>query len=199
MKFVMLLFILFPLNSCNLIRLLNTSKEENEDIEKIQKFLSKHNFTYDFIFENTDSTAYLLKDPKYRINNDSIKYSYIQLRIYDSKGDLYTGLSQCMGNFNKKFFLDSFPPSKNLYPFLNNNLKFINELDLINISEQTKKQVIEFSNSYDYTFVVYWTIWTNYFSKHVLREVSKIKRSYPSKVCIIFINTAKEKSAYNHK
>lgn len=195
-KFVFLL-LFFILNSCNLIRLLNVSEETEENNEQIKLFLSKHKYCYDYSFENIDSTSILLKSSKYRINNDSIRYSFIQLRIYDSIGNLYSGYSQCMGNFNNRKFLDSLPPSKNSYPYLNTKLKFKDELDLLNISPSVKLQVIEEIKKNKYIFVVYWTIWTNYFSKHVLREVSKIKSSNPSKVLVIFVNTAKDKITFN--
>ncbi len=54
-------------------------------------------------------------------------------------------------------------------------------------------KVTKASKGYSYTFVVYWTKWTNYFSKHLLKEVSRIKRQFPDKVLVILINTAKDK------
>lgn len=196
MKFGLIFLLLLTLNSCDLVRLLNTSKEQDESAEEINKFLSKHRYKYDYSFENIDSTSYLLKSPKHRINNDSTSYSYIQLRIYDSIGKLYSGYSQCMGNFNERKIIDSLPPTKNTYPFLNKELEFKDELDLIDISTETKLQVINDSQKYEYVFVVYWTMWTNYFSKHVLREVSKIKSTDSNKVLVIFINVAKEKTPH---
>lgn len=194
MKLGILFFLLLTLNSCDLLRLLNTSKEKDESTKEINRFLTKHNYKYDFSFENIDSTSNLLKSLKHRLNNDTTSYSYIQLRIYDSLGNLYSGYSQCMGNFNTRKIIDSLPPSKNTNPFLNNTLKFQDELDLININLDTKLQVIQESKKYDYILVVYWTIWTNYFSKHVLKEVSNIKSKNPKNVLVIVVNVAKEKS-----
>lgn len=193
MKFVAVSFLLIALASCDLIRLLNTSEEKDESSEQIQAFLSKHKYKYDFSFENTDSTSRLLKTPPYRlIDSDSIKYSYIQLRVYDSTGNLYSGYAQCMGNFNEKRFIDSFPPIKNSHPFLNTGLKFRNELDLVNAGLVTKSRVLEEAKKYEYTFVVYWTIWTNSFSERVLREVSELKSDHPDKILVIFVNTARD-------
>ncbi len=193
MKLILLLLILITFNSCNLIRLINTSAENNESTEEINSFLSKRKYHYDYSFENIDSTSYLLADSKYRINDSNSRYSLIQLRIYNSDGDFYSGYSQCMGSFNERKIFDSFPPKKNNYPFLNTELKLVNELELINASTETKQKVFEKAKQYDYTFVVYWTIWTNYYSKHIMKEVSKIKKKEPDRVLVIFINTAKDK------
>ena len=192
MKLSFFLLLLPLLFSCNLIRLLNTSEEKDEKTEEIHAFLKKHNYQFDYSFENTDSTAKLLRSPKYRVNNDSLRYSYIQLRIYDSMGTLYSGYSMCMGNFDKRKFIDSIPPAKNSYPFINTHLKFENELEVVDINPETKAKVLEESASYDYVFVVYYTIWSNYFSKHVLKEVSKAKARYRDKIMVIFVNVAKD-------
>jgi hypothetical protein len=194
MKCGFLFVLLLSLNSCDLIRLLNTSEQNDESTEEINSFLRKRKYKYDYSFENVDSTSDSLARPKYRLNNDRTNYAFIQLRIFKSNGELYSGYSQCMGNFNNRKFIDSLPPTKNTYPYINTELLFENELDLINISPGIKSQIIDKSKKYDYTFVVYWTIWTNYFSEHVLHEVSKMKAEFPDKVLVILVNTAKEKS-----
>jgi hypothetical protein len=190
---IYLIIICLLFYSCGFIRLLNTSEEKDENSYEIDKFLKKHNYLYDFSFQSIDSLNYLKKSETYKINLMNNKVEYIQLRVFDSIGRLYTGFSQCMGDFNKKVIIDSFPPKKNTYPFLNNNLNFQNELKLIDASESVKNEVREISSKTSYTFVVYYTIWTNYFSKHVLKEVSKIKAKYKNRVLILFVNTAKNK------
>jgi hypothetical protein len=191
MKFAYIFFCIILFSSCTLIRILNTSKEQNEDKKQIDTYLKKHKIKYDFSFENYDSSAYLLNNPNYRINGDTLKYSYIQLRVYNAYGDLFSGYSQCMGDFNNKKFIDSFPIKKNLNPYINSNLRFENELDLIQLKQETKIEILKKSKQFEYTFVVYWTIWTKYFSKHVLKEVSKLKKAHPNKICVILVNTAK--------
>lgn len=194
MKLGFFIALLLTLNSCNLIRLLNTSEQKDESAEEIETFLSKKKYSFDYSFENIDSTSNLLSKEKYRLNDSNVNYSYIQLRIYDSTGNLYSGYSQCMGSFNKKKIIDSFPPSKNTFPFINKDLKFINELNLIKLDSLTKNRILTNYNEYDYVFVVYWTIWTQYFSKHVLKEVSKVKQRESEKILVILVNTAVKKS-----
>ena len=173
---------------------MNTYEQKDESTEEMNAFLSKRKYHFDYSFRNIDSTALLLADETYRINDSNVNYSYIQMRIYDSIGEFYSGYSHCMGSFNKRKFIDSFPPSKNTYPFLNTDLNFENELDLIHMDSLTPSDVLEKSKKNDYTIVVYWTMWTNYFSKHVLHEVSKIKEKYPDEVFVMLVNTAIEKS-----
>ena len=192
-SYLIVLFILF--SSCDTIRLLNISEENDESTEEISSFLKQKKFHYDYSFEVIDSTSFLLAQPNYRLDDSSLGYSLIQLRVYDSLGNLYSGYSQCMGSFNKNKIIDKLPPPKNTYPFLNTKLKLRNELNLINIDSETKLKVIKESRKHDYTFVVYWTIWTNYFSKHVLKEVSKIKIKEPDKILVILVNTAKDKQS----
>ena len=197
MKLFFFLCLMFTLFSCDLIRLLNTSEEKNESSSEISSFLKKHKYAYDYSFESIDSTYHLMKTAEHRINNDSLRYSYIQLRIYDKAGNLYSGYSQCMGNFNQRKIIDSIPPAKNTNPFLNQKLQFKDELDSLYITPEARHKLLEDTQKYDYTFVVYYTIWTNYFSEHVLSEVSKTKRSNPDKIRVVLVNTAREKSPDN--
>jgi hypothetical protein len=180
------------LSSCGFIRLLNTSKEQDESNFEIERFLKKRKYLYDYSFQAIDSLDHLKKTEIYKINTLSDRVEYIQLRIYDSIGNLYTGFSQCMGDFNRKKIIDSFPVKQNTFPYLNKNLKFKNELNLINASDVIKQEILEKCEKKSYTFVVYYTIWTNYFSEHVLKEVSKIKANYDNTVLVLYVNTAKD-------
>ncbi len=192
MKLVLLFILLITFNSCNLIRLLNTSERNDESTEEINSFLSKRKYHFDYSFKNIDSTSYLLDDSNFRLN-DSSHYSAIQLRIYDSVGDFYSGYSQCMGSFYDVKAINKLPPPKNLYPYLNTNLKFKDELELIEIDSETKLMLLESPIKYDYIFVVYWTAWSNSFSKRLLQKVSKIKKKNQEKVLVILINIAKDR------
>jgi len=188
-----ILLILLFFTSCNLMRLINTTEEKNESALEIDKYLTKHKILYDYSFQNIDSTSHLLKREKYRINDSSSIYSYIQLRVFDSLGELYSGYSQCMGSFNKKRFIEELPPKRNEYPFINNNLIFENELELIELDTEVKNTILKEYRRYNYIFVVYWNIWTNYFSRHVLKEVSRIKELNKGEVLVLLVNTAKDK------
>lgn len=179
-------------SACNLVKLLLVSEERNESKEEISQFLIRNNFKYDFSFELCDSLAKNLSSPRYRINEmDSMGYSYIQLRIFDSRGEFYTSYSQCLGSFDRRNFIRTLPVKKNNHPHLNKELKLVNEFEILDLDDESKDLISNHTRKFDLTFVVYWTIWTNHFSKRVLRQVSKIKKKYPDKVCVILVNSAK--------
>ncbi|MNY15727.1 hypothetical protein D3C86_1489550 [compost metagenome] len=193
-RIIYLPVIILFFNSCTFFRVLKivTHEEKNESTEEVNSFLKKRGYRYDYSFENTDSTASLLKSDKYRLTDDSLRYAYIQLRVFHTKGDLYSGYSQCIGSFNKRQFIDSFPIKKNTYPFINENLTFENELDLVDIEPGIRQKVLSDSKKYKHIYVVYWNIWTGYYSKQVLKEVSKVKAKHPDEVLVILVNLIKD-------
>ncbi len=180
----------FSFTSCNLILLLQMTEPNDESTIEVNRFIKK--YKYDHSLFADDSKSWMQKTKTYGINNDTTKYSYIQLRIYNRDGSLYSAYSQCMGDFNKRNFVDSFPLKKNDYPFINSQLKFKNEMDLLALSSETKEQILNKSQKYKYTYVVYYAIWTNSLSKHVLKEVSKIKSKHPNDVMVILVNLARD-------
>jgi hypothetical protein len=99
-----------------------------------------------------------------------------------------------MGDFNKRDFVDSFPLKRNDYPFINEQLKLKNEMDLLDLSSERKEQILSRSGNYKFTYVVYYAIWTSYLSKHVLKEVSKIKSKNPNDVMVVLVNLARDKN-----
>ena len=189
MKFIYFLLIAFIFTSCNLIRILQMSEPNDESAIEVNRFIKKYKYDYSLFAD--DSKSWMQKTKMYGINNDTTKYSYVQLRIYNRDGSLYSAYSQCMGDFNKKNFVDSFPLKRNDYPFINKQLKFNNEMDLLDLSTETKEKILLQTGNYKFTYVVYYSIWTNYASKHVLKEVSKIKSKKPNDVMIVLVNLAR--------
>lgn len=180
------------LYSCSYIRLLGIKKEENETKNQINQYLGKKKILYNYSFELNDTIAYMMKNKKHReLKNDSTKYSLIQLRIYDSKGCLYSLYTQCLGDFKKKKF-NPHLPEKNMYPFINSDLILKDEFELTTVKENELLTIIEKSKKVDNTIIVYWNIWTNSFSLRILKEVTKYIRKNPNNQ-IILINTARNK------
>jgi hypothetical protein len=190
MKITLFLFLTLIFTSCNIIRLLQLKDSNNESTIEVNRYLKHHKYDYSLFADDTKS--WMQKTKTYGINNDTSKYSYIQLRIFNRDGSLHSAYSQCMGDFNSRNFVDSFPLKKNDYPFVNTQLKFKNELDLLLLNSETKEQILVKSEKYNYTYVVYYTIWTSYFSKHVLKEVSKIKKKHPNEALVILVNMARD-------
>lgn len=190
MKFYYFLSLAFILTSCNIIRILQMSEPKDESIGEVTRFLKKQRYDYSLFAD--DSKSWMQKTRTYGINDDTTKYSYVQLRIYNRDGSLYSAYSQCMGDFNRRHFVDSFPLKKNDYPFINTKLKFKNELNLVDLNSETKEQILMKSEKFKYTYVVYYAIWTSYLSKHVLKEVSKVKSNHPEEVLVILVNLARD-------
>jgi hypothetical protein len=168
------------------------SEPNDESISEVNRFIKKYKYDYS-LFED-DTKSWMQKTKMYGINNDTTKYSYVQLRIYNRDGSLYSAYSQCMGDFNKRNFVDSFPLKRNDYPFINKQLKFKNEMDLLDLSSEGKEQILKQSENYKFTYVIYYAIWTNYPSEHVLKEVSKIKSKNPNDVMVVLVNLARDKN-----
>jgi len=198
MKLLLFIVTILFLNSCgtvkpiDLIRLMNLGEENNETIEEANKYLDKKNIKHDESILLNDEMFGKNTPNKCKIDTALKGSSYIQVRIFDSTGNLYTAYTQCMGSFMENNFLNGFPPNKNNYPFFNKSLNFITNLDLMAISNKKKEEFILNNKSHSYTLVVYWNIWTKSFSKKVLKKVSKYKKKYGDKVYVILCNSAKD-------
>jgi hypothetical protein len=71
------------------------------------------------------------------------------------------------------------------------------ELVLFDFNFAQKQSLATIAKNYKYTIVVYYTIWTNYFSEKVLKELSKFKKKHPDEVYLILANSAKDMADKN--
>ena len=73
----------------------------------------------------------------------------------------------------------------------NYSLLFENELSLLNIQEKVKDEIKLKSSQKTFTIVIYWNIWSNYFSKIIFQKLKKYLKRYEmyDDVLIILINT----------
>ncbi len=191
MKFFSFLILASVLSSCTIIRILQLSEPNEESVQEVNKFLKHYNFDYSVFAD--DSKYWMQKSKAYGINDDTSKSSQVQLRIYHPDGSLYSAYSQCMGDFNDRNFVDSFPLKKNDYPYINTQLNFKNELEFLALNSETKDQILRQSMHQKYTYVVYYAIWTSWAAKHVLKQVSKIKKKHPTEVLVLLVNVARDK------
>ncbi|MBK7183749.1 MAG: hypothetical protein IPH89_12885 [Bacteroidetes bacterium] len=76
---------------------------------------------------------------------------------------------------------------------INYDLQFENDLKLIELPEKEKQVLITKSQSMEYTIVVYYTKWTGWYSKSVLKELNKyIQKNNPSRILFMKVNTSKK-------
>lgn len=172
---------------------MQTDTPQNESIEEIDEYLIKNKFqSHQYSFLRVDSLAYLFSTERHGLDTwkleRGVKQSAIQLRIYDNKGNFFNAYAQCYGPLKKFNILDSNPP-RLIQHFPNNqNLKFEHEFELWEIDETTKQKIIAESKTHTYTFVLYWNIWTNYYSKVVFKEIEKyIKKHQAEDFSILYI------------
>ncbi len=196
MRIIYLLLIILIVQSCTFIHYINTKEITPKNEQEISKYLKSNNidfYDYSFILSeiNIDSLSnkiHALDLWKYK---NHYEQSTIQIRVYNSSGNLVNGYTQCYGNINKINILSQ-KETKKFKQFPNNySLLFENELSLLNISEEIKNEIKLKSNQKTYTIVVYWNIWSNYFSKITLQKVKQYLKEFKLKdeVLTILINT----------
>ena len=117
--------------------------------------------------------------------------STIQIRVYNSDGSLVNGYTQCYGDMNKINILSE-KNTKLFKQFPNNySLLFEDELSLLNISDGMKDEIKLKYPQKTFTFVVYWNIWSNHFSKIIFQKLRIYLNKFDmqNNVLIILINT----------
>jgi hypothetical protein len=159
------------------------------------EYFKRHKINYfDYSFFFVDSLADSLSTHKYALNTWKLENrtnaSPIQLRVYDSRGKLINGYSQCFGNFKKLNILkDTNLVYYNHLP-INNKLNFDDDLFFIKAPDSIKEKLNENCGYYKYTIVFYWNIWSNYYSKVIFKELKNFKdKINEEKIRIILINT----------
>jgi len=178
-----------------LIKLLNMKYYGDRSEETVNDFLKKRHYHYDYSFLAIDSLYDLHKEPKYNnliipenVPLDSINWSLIQVRVFNSNGSYRNSLAQCSGDFGDDKYTFDFPIKKNECSFKNEKLELKNEFDLMHIDSKTSSQILNGTKKYRHVLVVYWNIQSNYFSERILRSVSKLKRKHPNEVMVILVN-----------
>lgn len=198
MRIFYLLFciFIFSFQSCTFIRYMNTKEIVNKNESEIAKYLESNKidfYDYSFVFSgiNIDSLSnenHVLDLWKYERGTEQ---STIQIRVYNSSGNLINGYTQCYGNLNSINILSE--KNTKIFQRLPNNysLLFENELSLLNIQEKVKDEIKLKSSQKTFTIVIYWNIWSNHFSKIIFQKLKKYLKRYEmyDDVLIILINT----------
>ena len=188
--------LIFFCQSCTFIHFMNTKEIVNRNESEINNYLKSNKIDYyDYSFvlsgisiDSLSSEQHVLDLWKYE---RKIEQSSIQIRVYNSSGNLINGYTQCYGDFNSINIFSE----KNTKKFqrLPNNyaLLFENELSLLNIQDKVKNEIKLKSSQKTFTVVIYWNIWSQYFSKIMFQNLKKYLRKYDMRddVLVILINT----------
>jgi hypothetical protein len=175
---------------------MNTKEIINKSDSEILNYLEDNKFSfYDYSFllpmNNIDS----LSNKNHALDlwklENQIEQSTIQIRVYDSLRCLINGYLQCYGNMNKLNILSEKETKQ--FEWLPNNysLMFNNELQLLNIPKDLEDEILLKNSQKRYTFVIYWNIWSNYFSRIMFINLDKYLSKYQMRdsSLIILVNT----------
>src|SRR5690625_421383 len=196
----LLFLLLLTMMSCQLIHLVQTKERRDENFFEINAYFLKNDissFDYSFLF--IDSLDALYHTKKTMLNTWKLerggRASAVELKIYNSEGTLVNAYSQCFGPFKKLNILDSYPPRIISHLPINYDLRFVDELEFWDIDYELKNQLISESKESAYIFVMYWNIWSNHFSKVVLKAIEDYLEKYETednRFLYILVNNARE-------
>lgn len=196
MKIILSVFSLMFVSSCGFIHYMGTKTTVDKSILEVENYLVKNKIVFqDYNLLIRDELIDSLSSKKHALNlwqfERGVEQSTIQLRIYDSLGNMINGYTQCYGEFKKlnilseKFF-KHFEQLPNNY-----NLRFKDDIVLWNINEYEQQRILKNANEKKFTIVVYWNIWSNYYSKIILKKLREYLKKFEMKneVLIILVNT----------
>jgi hypothetical protein len=175
---------------------MGTSEPADESPGEVAAYLKKKHLDFadhSLFFE--DSLRNLFSTPFYAIDTYKLArntpQSLMQLRIYDRSGKLVNAYTQCYGPFRRRNIIKTKEFQFWQFP-TNFNLRFSDEPSLWAVSNLEKEQIRQAALQHDYTFVVYWNIWSNHYSKVMLKAVKKYLKRYESenfKIQVVLVNT----------
>lgn len=188
--------LMFLFQSCSLIHFMGTKQIEDKSEQDIQLYLKDIDFKdYDYSFllpkdnlDSLDAKRHVLDLWKY---DRQTEQSTIQIRIYDSTGKLLNGYAQCYGEMNRINILAE-KEFKQFKQFPNNfDLVFEDELSLLDLSKDIQSEILDISKIKKYTIVIYWNIWSNYYSRVIFKNLEKYLKKYKNRddFLIILVNT----------
>lgn len=173
-----------------------TKEPVAKSVAEVNGYLQQENMTYyDYSILLPKESVDSLSATNHALNlwklERNVPQSAIQLRVYNSSGQLVNGYSQCYGNMNRVNILSE-KDSKQFDQFPNNySLQFSSEIKLWNIPSEQQKAIKKAHSHMRYTFVIYWNIWSNYYSKVIFKNLEKYLSRFQMReeVLIILVNT----------
>lgn len=196
-KWICIIVCAFIFESCTVasfVRYMGTTEPVQKNEDEIYNYLKEEDFLfydYSFILPKHKRDTFSL--PPHHLDlwkyERKVGQSPIQLRIYDSVGNFVNGYCQCYGeikivNILAKKDFKFFPQFPN-----NHDLKFSDELVLWDVP--SNEQLLFENSNKKYTFVIYWNIWSNYYSKIIFKKLKKYLKKYDMRddALIIIVNT----------
>ncbi|AEA44236.1 hypothetical protein [Fluviicola taffensis] len=196
MKIIILtLLYLTTISSCGLIHYMGTKPFMDKTRYEVETYLAKNNIIYydhsilmkDELIDSLSAKKHALD--LYKLEKGTMQ-SQMQLRIYDSLGKLINGYCQCYGDMNRLNILSEKGFKKFEHLPTNYELKFKDNLSLWNINESEEQRILLGAQEKKYTIVIYWNIWSNHYSKIMLKKLKEylLKFEMKNEVLIILVN-----------
>lgn len=187
---------MFLFQSCSFIHFMGTKQIEDKSEQEVQLYLKSidfENYDYSFLFpkHNFDSLGvkrHVLDLWKYEHQGKQLT---IQIRIYDSEGKFLNGYTPCYGDMKKVNILAD-KEFKEYKQFPNNfDLVFEDELLLWDLSKDTYSKILKINKNKKYAIVIYWNIWSNYYSRVIFKNLEKYFNKFNNRedCLIILVNT----------
>lgn len=120
--------------------------------------------------------------------------SPLQLRMYDQNGKLVYGWAQCFGDLGRSQILDSIPfkhrPS--LDGIINFDLQLATDLELLDLSDYERRQMIKRLGQNEFVIVVFYARWMGWFTKDTFKKLRRYVDAHDHKsIGLVFVNTSK--------
>lgn len=190
-KIIIFLFITLSVSSCGFIHYMGTKERVEKGDDEIKTYLDKENFrTYNYSLKMKPYFLDKLADSSHVIDLYKLKrnteQSTMQIRVFDSNGELITGYTQCYGNLNWINILRKEEFIKNDYFPNNYKLNYKDEFDLYEITEEEKNKILKESEGKN-RIVIYWNIWSNYYSRIMLKKTRKYIKKFDPEMKNTFV------------
>ena len=137
-----------------------------------------------------------LNSVKYMIDKRKLENgggaAMIQLRMFDNNGDFVGGCGKEPEDRKSLEILDSLPFKKipQLHTLL--NIKLIDDIRLLRISQEQTKRLLSKSKNYDYTILALYAGWEGWNCRSTLKHLSNyLKKHKDKKILVITVNTSK--------
>lgn len=185
------------MNQCVLIVWASQSKSKPETRKEYNKYLNKLDVDTTYSFQLDTNYIDSLNLSPYALYNYKIQKGYEQsleqIKIYTSSGELYYGYDVCFSPAMFYELLDSVPFNVNK-PHLEHNLnKAVNfnyDINYINASETTKKQLLEKSKQHEFTILLTYTMSSGIISRRMIKDLNEHIKKNNVDVFVIYLNTS---------
>lgn len=199
--FILALLVSLIINSCGFVKVMSvtisTDKRKYDTQEDINKKFNKYDISTSNSFylsktgdDSLSMMPFVVNMYKYRRDSTLDSASPLQVRIYNSFGEIYMNWEQCFGPLNSWEIFDTYPPKATLNVVENKRINILNDIRLIEANNETKKSIINISKKKQYTFFIFYANWMGLYTNQVLKKMNAYQQKYSDDIQVVYINTS---------